>query len=93
MTDSVKFSPTKSIDSAKALKDEYAKYNKSAARAEEFTRKYTDAVNIQNARADSANKQLSPLEILAQGADIYGSIRKSNIAIEKQKAILWGNAQ
>ena len=86
MTNSVKFIPTKTIDSGKALKSEYDKYNASAERAEAFTQKYTDAVNIQNARADSANKQLSPLEILAKGADIYGTIRKTNIAIEKQKA-------
>ena len=86
MTDSVKFSPTKSIDSAKALKAEYTKYNASAARAEAFTQKYTDAVNIENARADSANKGVSPLEFLEKSADIYGTIRKTNIAREKAKA-------
>lgn len=87
MTDSVKFTPTKSIDSSKALKAEYTKYNNSAARAEEFSRKYIDQVNIQNAKNDSANRGLSPLEVIAKGADIYSTIRKTNIAREKAKAL------
>ena len=74
MTDSVKFTPTKSIDSDKALKDDYTKYNNSAARAEQFSQKYIDQVNIQNAKNNSANRGVSPLEFLEKSADIYGTI-------------------
>ena len=86
MTDSVKFTPTKSIDSAKALKAEYTKYNNSAARAEQFSQKYIDQVNIQNAKNNSANRGVSPLEFLEKSADIYGTIRKANVAAAEAKA-------